>query len=430
MGRFRFETDNKGWQTMRDNSIAWKKSTLLRLFSSSATSILLVSVGTLLVTRIYTPSQFGQYSFILTLAILIAPLLTATYEFFIVPSQTEEESILIFRKGLYRNFKNSIFLLVITTLIYLLFPDEILSIDAYIDPIILATMLASIYGVYNLLTQIALRRLDYATVSTRALIQNGTIYSSQLLLGNSPLKSSGLIVGEFIGRIITIVFISKRIRLNPSIHFQRPKGANSISRSQILTNTTATIFEIITASSLFFYIYLTENQESSGNFALAQKLLTVPIILFGTTTAQYIFASGSYSVRQGIHMSRSELDQILIKLALTSFAIGAGVFLFGSLAVDFVLDSNWETVGSLITIMSPYLIISLIWAQLSFTFYTKDMWRSYFFFATFRFSFTIVVLLICYVNEVAISHVIHLALGTNSIVSIIAICFLRKKHGT
>lgn len=411
---------------MSENSIAWSKSTLFRLFSSSAVSILLVSVGTLLVTRIYTPSQFGQYSFILSLAILIAPLLTATYEFFIVPSQTEEESLRIYRNGFYRTIKNSVLLLVVTAFIYLTFPKDILSLDSHISQIILAIILASIYGVYNLLTQIALRRLDYTTVSRRALIQNGTIYSSQLLLGNSLLKGSGLIVGEFIGRVITVTFIARRLKMKTFFILQKPKNATSIFRSQVITNTTATIFEIITASSLFFYIYSTQNVDSSGNFALAQKLLTVPIILFGTTTAQYLFASGSASMRQGIHMSRSELDRILLKLFLMSISIGTGMYLFGSLAIDLVLNSNWESVGALITIMSPYLIISLIWTQLSYSFYTKDLWKPFFCFATLRFIVTIAVILLCYLNEFEMSHTIHLALGTNSIVSIAAIGYLRK----
>lgn len=418
-----------GWiSLMGEKSIVWSKSTLFRLFSSSAASILIVSVGTLLVTRIYTPSEFGKYSFILSLAMLIAPLLTTTFEIFIVPSQTEEESLLIYKNGCYRALKTAATLLMVTTCIYIVVPDRIMYLDSYVGPISLAITLALIYGIYNLITQIALRRLDYATVSSRALIQNGTIYSSQLALGNLPFRGLGLIIGEFIGRIVTIIFISKRIKLKPLFIFQKPARATSIFRSQIISNTTATIFEIITASSLFFYIYLTENQESSGNFALAQKLLTVPIILFGTTTAQYLFANGSHSVRQGIHMSRSELDQILKRLAIISLAIGVVVFLFGSSAIDLILNSNWESVGSLITLMSPYFIISLIWAQLSFIFYTKDMWRSYFFFASFRFGSTTAALLLCYLANLSQSTSINLVLGTNSTISLVAIGFLRKKH--
>ncbi len=413
---------------MVEKSIIWSKSTLFRLFTSSAASILIVSLGTLLITRIYTPSEFGKFSFVLSLAILIAPLLTATYEIFIVPSQTEEESLLIYKNGCYRALKTAATLLMATTCIYLVVPDRILDLNSYIGPISLAIMLALIYGIYNLITQIALRRLDYATVSSRALIQNGTIYSSQSALGNLPFKGLGLIIGEFIGRIVTIIFISKRIKLKPLFIFQRPAEATSIFRSHIISNTTATIFEIITASSLFFYIYFTENQESSGNFAMAQKLLTVPIILFGTTTAQYLFANGSHSMRMGIHMTRTELDQILKRLAMISLAIGAVVFLFGSLAIDLILNSNWESVGSLIALMSPYFVISLIWTQLSFTFYTKDMWRSYFFFASFRFCSTTAVLLLCYLTDLSLSVSIHLVLGMNSIISLIAIGFLRKKH--
>ncbi len=413
---------------MVERSIVWSKATLFRLFSSSAASILIVSVGTLLVTRVYTPSEFGQYSFILTLAILIAPLLTTTHEIFIVPSQTDEESLLIYKNGCYRAIKNAVIFLMATTCIYLVVPERILDLDSYVGPISLAIMLALMYGVYNLITQIALRRLDYATVSSRALIQNGTIYSSQLALGNVPFRGLGLIIGEFIGRIVTIIFISKRIKLKPLFIFQRPTKATSIFRSQIISNTTATLFEILTASSLFFFIYMSENQETSGNFALAQKLLTVPIILVGTTTAQYLFANGSHSARLGIHMSRSELDQILKKLAIISLTIGAGVFLFGSFAIDLILNPNWESVGSLVTLMSPYFIISLIWAQLSFTFYTKDLWQSYFFFASFRFASTTAVLLLCYSTELSLVVSIHSVLGTNSIISLIAIGFLRKKH--
>jgi hypothetical protein len=93
-----------------------------------------------------------------------------------------------------------------------------------------------------------------------------------------------------------------------------------------------------------------------------------------------------------------------------------------------ILNSNWESVGSLIALMSPYFVISLIWTQLSFTFYTKDMWRPYFFFASFRFCSTTAVLLLCYLTDLSLSVSIHLVLGINSIISLIAIGFLRKKH--
>lgn len=231
-----------------------------------------------IISRIYTPEQFGFLASLSAVVSILTVLATGKYEASILIADSDDNAANI--------FSLSVFLSIITMLIsfgiYFIFPKTISSISGNIGKWFLlcpfAAFLNSIFIIYN---EWCVRLKRYKSLSVNKITNSVSINVSKLGLGYAPTQY-GLVYGTVIGRFITAVVCLFRVLIN-DWHLFRKVTFDEIKKQAVrfINFPKFTLpAQLLNAIGISFPIFIIANQYSSeqvGYFSMVMTLLNVPV---------------------------------------------------------------------------------------------------------------------------------------------------------
>ena len=349
------------------------------LMCGTLMSQLLIFSSTIIMGHLYSPSQFGFYALVVSIAGIIGLILSRSLETFIVPAENKEEAERIFFTSIRLVFKqlSILILFFITTMIALTLVDAITPRSVALFG--LSLLLSPLIALYSLSYQLVLRVQKFGVLATRGPLQNSAIGLNQWILNHSSLQSVGLVLGEILGRLIGLLFLFFNVR---TILKQRPfkvlRGPFREKLDQpVLVNLISIGFDLAAASALLIFINLRFGDWAAGQLSMAQKIVVLPIVFFGTNLAQYFLSTGSHDRRNGINVSRNDFDSIIWKLLCFGIFIAVTLFLTSTSLLSIFLGSEWMTTGKLIQTLLPIMVISLVWNPMSSFYYVRGLWMEF-----------------------------------------------------
>ena len=408
--------------TLRKKGTAFSHLGEMALGSIVAQGIVFVS--TLLVSRIYSPSQFGTYSLIIGMSAVIVPILTFCQENFIVPAPNNDVAIHLFKRTFRMILFNSSLLIFLVTVFGPTFFKK-LSID-YLDSNIslIALLLGAINALYTILNQLSLRKLEYRKLAIRGPVQNFCIGIFQITSSNFVFKNFGLIIGEAMGRIAGILVLLPSAK---GVWSNKNRVKNQYVNLKISSaNFLSIIFELISINSALFFIVHLYSKDIVGQFAMAQKIISLPTVVIGTILSQYLLSIGSARAREGKFDSVSTFDKNLTKLFMGSVLLGALILIIGLVQPSKIMGDSWNLVGSILIYSIPGFIVSFVWNPISAIYYVYNRWNEFLVISSLRLLLVVsfgLILINTHPNiEIA---VLAISFG-NSIAQIIGIFLVRK----
>ena len=409
-------------------SVEWKFRPLAALVSSAGISQIIAFIGTIAIARLYSPSEFGSYSLIVATAGILAPVMTFSYESFIVPAKNERIASKIRSHGLYLVARNCIWIVCILIVNNELAIFPVMNTLSTLQGVLICIILAGIYGSYSILSQSLLRQRKFSQLAIRGPLQNFSISSVQILSSYSIVRDLGLIVGELFGRFVGVIYLASNRLHGSAIRLRKINLRVEIRRWHAIANFMSITFEIIAGYILVFYVDHLFGRAIAGEIAMTQRILGLPVVLFGATTAQYFLASNSNSLRHGNSMSRVELDRILRILGGFSIGLCGLIIIFASPILSMVIGGRYTETIDLVRVLSPFLIISLIWNPISSIFYTREMWSAFFLVSFLRILFMSIGAFVSAFQNFGFYNAILIIMSANAITSIGALLYIRNKH--
>jgi O-antigen/teichoic acid export membrane protein len=397
------------------------------LVGSSGLSILILFFGTIAVSHFYSPKEFGEYALIVVLATLIGPLLTLSIEQFIVPAKLHDhaERITDYCFGLFiRNILIGIIVITAYTFSYYQF-----DLEYRINPSVLGSgfLLGLIYGAYSLVLQKVIREKNFKALSLRGPIQNGSMTLGQLILSFLPPRQLGLLFGELIGRALTILFLLKsQSKLSVNIAGTKFRCL-AVSKKSAISNFLSIFMELVSVAGVVFFVSIQYGEGAAGLLALGYKIINVPIVLFGATVSQYFFATAPDSERRGVIILRAQFDALLFKLGLLGLVIGVLMFSLAPVLIPLLLGEGWGEVGEIITLLSPFLVISLVWTQMSIFFQVKQMWTEYLIATSVRVALMIAAMASVSLSNADFLYSLIILNSVNAVCVLVSLAYLRNR---
>ncbi len=228
-------------------------------------------------------------------------------------------------------------------------------------------MLVSLFltGVFFSIRYWAVRNEDYRVVSRATMLQSTARVSTQVVGGLLGAGSSGLILGEIIGRFFglnglwhqaktDILRAAQSIDLRWMSHL-----AGKYKRFPLLTVPAALLDSLGPAVHvpLISSIY---GVAAAGQYSIANTVLVLPVLLIGTSVAD-VFHSRLASLQR----SRPEQTfQFILMVSAGLFALAlvpASVLaLAGETVSTRLFGSDWQLAGALIAVMAPRLVTLLV----------------------------------------------------------------------
>lgn len=314
-----------------------------------------------LIGRLYTPEQNAVLAAYTSIVAIVQAVSTGKYEYTIFLSDTDEGAANVAVMSFILSIITSVLLLVFS-LIVPCFWGFVTSIDLgkllYLMPISIIGI--SAFDIYN---QWCIRRSFFKRLAINKITNSACVNLSKVGMGYTPINSFGLVIGDVLGRFITMVVcitriisfdinIFKKITLSGML-FQAKKYVMfpKYSMPAQFLNTLGASLPILLLSKYYDDSYV-------GLFSMSIAVLYVPISVVGCSIRD-VLRKKVRDIKSEKRV-RSIFLQIFKKisvLSITAALIGVWVlpWLFSS-----VLGDKWMMSGVYAQILTPLIVTNFI----------------------------------------------------------------------
>jgi O-antigen/teichoic acid export membrane protein len=325
----------------------------------------IVMLSTPLLTRIFSPEDFGLlavYSSILSIVLVIACL---RYEMAISLPKDEGEAAHLVVLSL-----AAVVLVTILVFLVCLFGGyRLLSWlkSPGLAPYLVWLLPIGVFGggVYQTLSSWAVRQRDYDCLAKTRIYQGVAQVAAQLGLGFLIKGPVGLLVGADVGRLSGSGTLIQAAWKLGKTHFKavspdelrrmakRYKQFPLVNAFSALVNALGLYLPVVAIT--FFY-----GPEVAGQFSLSQRMIGVPIVLVGQAISLVFTAESAALVRE----SPAHLDGLVLRTLRKLMFLGIGpvalLVLLGPWGFRIIFGPHWGQAGLFIRILAPMFFVQFL----------------------------------------------------------------------
>ncbi|WP_109208072.1 oligosaccharide flippase family protein [Moorella sp. Hama-1] len=331
-----------------------------------------------LLTRLYTPEEFGLlavFSSILSVALV---LVSFRYEYAIpLPVEDDQAADLL---------SLSVLLVLGTSVLGVVafwwLSEEISvwtrtpQLASYIWFLPIGLLGGGLYQAFNYWIT---RQKLFSVVSRTKVIQGFGQVLIQLIAGTLKFGATGLLTGFIVGKFLGVGALMRRsFRVTHVSSWSRIRIVAKKYRSFALYTVGAGVVNMVGMyiPNIQFARYF--DLEKVGFFFLTQRILTVPMALIGQSVAQVFYPVAAQS-QSDLSQSRHLIERLATVLLFISFSTFSVVSLQGPFLFASVFGPAWQDAGHYAQYLAPWYVCSFISSPLSSFVLVAGKQRSAFF---------------------------------------------------
>lgn len=321
-----------------------------------------------ILTRIYSPEAYGYFAVINAVAMNFTSLSCFSFDSALVIVKTESKFYNLFAACISFIIISSIILLIILYLLkYFAGISESLGVIITLDNrnIFLIYFVSIAYAVTQIQPKWNVRRKQFKYAASVGIISQLLNRISALSIGFVNLfPMYGLIIGEFLGKIIATILTLKK-----NLFSERRQISKAISIKRILKVLNeykaypkfilpSRYLEVLVNQVPVFAFSLYFNSQALGYYALASSMLNLPIQLLSNALSPLILKQlNDYNDINKVQIFVRRITKILIIIGLPFFI---SLIFLADIIFPFVFGEGWQTAGLICSIIAGYGIFSLL----------------------------------------------------------------------
>jgi O-antigen/teichoic acid export membrane protein len=321
-----------------------------------------------ILTRIYTPADFGVFALYMSIASIMSVIATGRYELAIMLPKKDEDAINIVALSLMISF----FISLVSLMIVFIFNSQITNllgnheISNWLYFIPITVLLTGIYQSFNYWSN---RKKHYKRLALSRVLQSGTTSSANLGMGYYGFGSSGLILGGVLGQGIAVTMLAKVIWKEDNkllIYIKKNKILALIKRHIDFPKINMFHTFLNEAKNSITNVFLIKFYSSFilGQFYMINRILLLPSGLIGSSISQVLFSVYSEKYNKKEDFS-GEVLKTMIKLFLFALIPFFIIVLFGKEMFGFVLGKNWAIGGEFASSYALYILFHFVASPIS-----------------------------------------------------------------
>ncbi|MFW5824521.1 MAG: lipopolysaccharide biosynthesis protein [Marinobacter sp.] len=315
-------------------------------------------------TRIYTPDDYGVLSVFTAFVFMLLPILTLRYVMAVPLPRHDGTAMNLVALSAVAMLGFTVFF----TLLFMLFAEPVLALLSMeaLAPwwwLVVLGLLGT--ACYEIMTVWAQRKRSYRVIARTQVFQNLVGALIKILLGLLALKPGGLLLGQVasqsggVGSYLRAFY--KDFRVNRRFVTRH--------RMWVLAGRYRG-FPIFRLPSRFLLIYSTQapllysaalyGAGTTGHLGLAFMAMALPVTLISQSLADAFFAELSNLDRNDIRTQWRIAIRVIKVVSVISVPIFLFLFFFAKPLSVLVFGQDWAATGAFITALSPYLVVQLI----------------------------------------------------------------------
>lgn len=369
---------------------------VLTLMTGTTIAQLIPIFASPILTRLYSPDDFGILALYLSVLLIISIFATGRYELALplATEDTDANNLLasISLISVFISLLMIIILIMFSTLLLNYISNNFLNL-LYIMPLNIIFM--SIFnGVQYWLNQ----KENFKQIAYNKIILNLLIASSQISIGFLLFSINGLVVGYIVGYVFVFLYILYTLK-NIIKDILKTISLKIIVFNLIkykdfpLVNTFHSLSDKIQSDGVIFLITYKFGFAVLGLYSMAVRSITMPAGLIGNAVGQVVFSKFSkiYNDTQNIEL---EVKSIIKKLFLFSTPLFIILFFVLPSLFSVIFGKEWQEAGVYAQILLPYIYLNFIVSPVSnIPLITKKV-KSYFKFSLIGNIITLIVFII------------------------------------
>ncbi len=299
-----------------------------------------------LLSRIFTPGEFGFFTLVTALAAFVAPTATLRWETAaMLPDHVEPVRALVWNAFFATAAIATLYALLLHSL-SILGMGDLANYPLTAAWVFISVVLAAIFSIFS---QLSLRKQEYSLVAKRTLLRSIATALTQLCAGAVGRTMDGLVLGATVGSAVGISTMVGRTR--EFLPFPGWAAVGEVWRKywrfpavfapSALLNSAGIAIPLI-----FFTFHF--GISVGGQLGMAERIVALPLTLIGAAVGQVIDAEISKRIREGAGgLLRSYL---LVSVALSSLAVTVALALgiLGPWVSPWLLGEEWVLAGHFI----------------------------------------------------------------------------------
>ncbi len=348
----------------------FSKNTLTLMIGSALAQVIPILISPIL-TRVYTPEEFGIFALYIAFISIGASLVTAKYETAILlPKKEENAKYLVYISSIFALFFSLLFLIV-----YLVFDKQLNDFFKVTNSVFYFVPFGIfLFAIYAILLQWTNRKKEYKNMNKNRLIQASSISIFQVLIGLFNKISLGLVLSDMLGRIIAVILILKRVLKQVRLTtFSLKKAISLVRRYKKFPKyeMPATVINITSYELVYIIIPIYFSSTTAGLYFLVFRVLMTPVGFIGTAITE-VFKNRAIEDLNKYNSCRN----IYKKIFLFLFSLGIFTLLiitiWGQEIFSVVFGDEWREAGLYAQILTPLALLRLVSSPLSYLFIIKE----------------------------------------------------------
>ncbi|HDC5278916.1 TPA: type 8 capsular polysaccharide synthesis protein Cap8K [Staphylococcus aureus] len=330
----------------------------LMILSSGIAQVILI-ITTPIITRLYSPTEFGEFTFFSNIAMILIPIINARYDLLIVNTKNDRSA----------NILSQISFLISLLILLILIP--IFAISAWLYPnfildFIFIIIMLFLVSLTNIFTNYLNKERKYKVLSLINVFRAGSMALLQIIFGLLALGSLGLIIGFSLSYIagITLGYKTFKKHFNIVRDKEETKALFLENKNQLVYSTPSILLNSLSFSVVVFFIGILYTNTEVGIYGMAIRVLGIPVTIISLGLSKiFMQQANDYYIEYGNF--RNLLLKFSSILVIVSIILYVPLYLFSEELVNILLGHSWVDAITVIKIVIPLFVIRLIVSTVS-----------------------------------------------------------------
>ncbi|HCY7146627.1 TPA: type 8 capsular polysaccharide synthesis protein Cap8K [Staphylococcus aureus] len=330
----------------------------LMILSSGIAQVILI-ITTPIITRLYSPTEFGEFTIFSNIAMILIPIINARYDLLIVNTKNDRSA----------NILSQISFLISLLILLILIP--IFAISAWLYPnfildFIFIIIMLFLVSLTNIFTNYLNKERKYKVLSLINVFRAGSMALLQIVFGLLALGSLGLIIGFSLSYIagITLGYKTFKKHFNIVRDKEETKALFLENKNQLVYSTPSILLNSLSFSVVVFFIGILYTNTEVGIYGMAIRVLGIPVTIISLGLSKiFMQQANDYYIEYGNF--RNLLLKFSSILVIVSIILYVPLYLFSEELVNILLGHSWVDAITVIKIVIPLFVIRLILSTVS-----------------------------------------------------------------
>ena len=332
---------------------------ILLLTSGSMLGQIIGFIGSMIMTRMYTASEIGIMTTIVSFSGIFAPVINARFDFALVKEQKEIYIYALVKMSIYIGVALS---LIISVVSYIYF----IGIEGFISPflsILFVFLILVIQAFSNVFKSYNNNIGDFKTMTSVIVMRRFAEEVSMAIFGLIGWKAIGLlisrVIGQYFGMKREIKNIKKKIKEIISVQWQDMLEAYTIHKRQLYYSAPAALMNAGSYSLISLVVGKYFGLEILGVYAISFAVLGLPLSVISGNVSKVYFseASKEYAIKGTFNESTNKTLVFLIIFSIVLFFIMYFIF---PMLVPIIYGDKYVMSGFMIRILAPMFAIRFV----------------------------------------------------------------------